>query len=97
MFFFKISIFFKVYSTNLKCPLHIASYALRIGVSVMELQGVEFVISHIFQRKRYTRTGNFNMYALGHFSRKRSQLKDQYNNIVIDCGSTLEISRAWSS
>ena len=33
--FFKISIF--LYSRSLKCPLHIASYALRIGVSVMEL------------------------------------------------------------
>ena len=26
-----------LYSRSLKCPLHIASYALRIGVSVMEL------------------------------------------------------------
>ena len=34
-FFFKISLF--LYSGSLKCPLHIASYALRIGVSLMEL------------------------------------------------------------
>ena len=33
--FFKISIF--LYSRSLKCPLHIASYALRIGVSVIKL------------------------------------------------------------
>ena len=30
---------------RMKCPLHIASYALRIGVSVMELQGAEFLNS----------------------------------------------------
>ena len=59
----------------MNCPLHIASYALRIGVSVTELQGSEFVISHTFQRKRYISiagTGSFIMYALGPFSRKRS-------------------------
>ena len=27
---------FLKYSRSLKCPLHIASYALRIGVSIME-------------------------------------------------------------
>ena len=59
----------------MKCPLHIASYALRIGVSVMELKGSEFLISHTFQRKHYISiacTGNVMMYALGPFSRKRS-------------------------
>ena len=47
-------------SRSLKCPLHIASYTLRIGVFVTELYGAEFVISLIFQRKRYipiARTG----------------------------------------
>ena len=33
--------------------LHIASYVLRIGVSVMELECAEFLISHTFQRKHY--------------------------------------------
>ena len=33
--FFQDSIF--LYSRSLKCPLHIASYTLKIGVSVMEL------------------------------------------------------------
>ena len=33
-----------------KCPLHIASYALRIGVAVMELYKA---LNHTFQRKRY--------------------------------------------
>ena len=45
----------------------------------MELYGSEFLISHTFQRKRYTsiaHTGNFIMYALGHFLRS-------YINIVI--------------
>ena len=45
----------------------------------MELYGSEFLISHTFQRKRYTsiaHTGNFLMYALGHFLRS-------YINIVI--------------
>ena len=36
------------YSRSLKCPLHIASYALRIGVSVMELLGSEVFISYAF-------------------------------------------------
>ena len=35
VFFQIINIIF-IYSRSLKCPLHIASYALRIGVSVME-------------------------------------------------------------
>ena len=39
--FFKIRIFFR----SMKCPLHFASYALRIGVSVMELQSAEYFIS----------------------------------------------------
>ena len=42
-FFFKISIFI------LKCPLHIASYALRIGVSV----------PHISTQALIARTGNY--------------------------------------
>ena len=47
-------------------PLHIASYTLRIGVSVIELYASEYLISHTFQRKHYTsivRTGNVIMYA----------------------------------
>ena len=52
-FFFKISILLDIQSRSLKCPLHIASYALRIGVSVMELKVSEFLISNRFQRKRY--------------------------------------------
>ena len=47
---------------------HISSYALRIGISVMEY-GSEFLISCTFQRKHYisiARTGNVIMYALGH-------------------------------
>ena len=62
--------FFK-YSRSLKCPLHIASYAMRIGVSVMDSG---FSISHTFLFKRYTsiaRTGNFIMCGLGPFSRKQ--------------------------
>ena len=49
--FFKFN-FFR-YSRSLKCPLHIASYALRIRVSVMKLQDTEFLISHTVQRKHY--------------------------------------------
>ena len=41
------------YSRSLKCPLHIASYTLRIGVSVMELLGSEVLISYAFQMMRY--------------------------------------------
>ena len=48
MFFFKIQFF-----RSLKCPLHIASYAPRIRVSVMELYSSEFLISHTFERKHY--------------------------------------------
>ena len=43
----------------------------------MEWEGSEFLISHTFQRKRYisiARTGNFIMYGLGPFSRKRFQI-----------------------
>ena len=40
--FFKISNFWIFKS--LKCPLHIASYTLRIGVSVVESEGSEFLI-----------------------------------------------------
>ena len=29
--------FFEILDRSLECPLHIASYALRIGISVMEL------------------------------------------------------------
>ena len=36
-----------------RSPLHIASYALRIEVSVMKLLGAEFLISHTFQCKHY--------------------------------------------
>ena len=59
--------------THVKCPLHIASYVLRIGVSVMELQGTEFLISHTFLCKHYISiacTVNFIMYAFGPFSQK---------------------------
>ena len=52
---------FFIYSRSLKCPLHIASYALRIGVSVMELFGSECLLKLI-------------IYALGPFSQKESQL-----------------------
>ena len=41
--FFKISNFWIFKS--LKCPLHIASYALRIGVSVVESEGSELLIN----------------------------------------------------
>ena len=64
--------FFFLHSRSLKCPLHITSYALRIEVSVMELYGSGFLISHT-HFKRYSsiaRTGNFIMYTLGHFSLK---------------------------
>ena len=65
MFFQDFNFF--LYSRSLKCPLHIASYAPRIGISVMELPGSEFLINHTFQRKRYisiTRNGNFiNVYV----------------------------------
>ena len=40
MFFQDFNFF--LYSRSLKCPLHIASYALRIGMSVMELYGSDF-------------------------------------------------------
>ena len=59
---------FNFYFRNLRSPLHIVSYSLTIEVSVMELKGAEFLISHAFQRKRYisiARIGNFMMYALG--------------------------------
>ena len=52
--------FLSKYSRSLKCPLqcpHIASYALRIGVSVIELYGFKLAI-HFKAR----RTGNFAMY-----------------------------------
>ena len=63
---------FCFYYRSLNCPLYIASYALRIGVSVMELLGSEFFIRHIFQCKHYisiAHTGNFIMYTLGPFLR----------------------------
>ena len=53
------------YCRSLKYPLHIASYALRIGVSVMELKGSEFLISHTFECKHdisVARTGNVIMH-----------------------------------
>ena len=37
-------VFIYLYSGSLKCPLHNHSYTLRIGVSVMELYGTEFMI-----------------------------------------------------
>ena len=48
------------YSRSLKCPLHIAFYALRIEVSIMELYGSEFLISHtyMYQHISNARTGN---------------------------------------
>ena len=73
--FFKISKF--LYSRSLKYPLHIASYTLRIRVSVMELKGTEFLINHTFQCKHYisiVRTENFIMHALGPFLQKRSHI-----------------------
>ena len=54
-----------------------SSYTLKIGVSVHGVVGAEFLISHTFQCKRYistASTGNFIMYALGPFSRKRSHM-----------------------
>ena len=44
----RMHVFQIFYSRSLKCPLHIASYALRIGVSVMELLGSEVLISYAF-------------------------------------------------
>ena len=52
-------------SRSLKCPLHIGFYALRVGVSVMELKCAELFINHTIQRKHYisiAHTGNFIMY-----------------------------------
>ena len=46
-------LYFNKYSRSLKCPLHIALYALRIEVSIMELYGSEFLISHTYQHKSY--------------------------------------------
>ena len=74
-YFFNISNF--LYSRSLKCLLHIASYALRIGVSAIELYDSEFFISHTFELKCYicvVRTGNFIMYALSPFLWKRSNM-----------------------
>ena len=54
------------------CFLRTENRSIRHGVVRSE-----FVISHTSQRKRYisiVRTGNFIMYALGPFSRKRSQI-----------------------
>ena len=76
----------------LKCPLHMTSYTLRIEVSVRELQGAEYLISHTQALISIARTGNFIMYALGPFSRKRSHTVCVY--ICRSCGmySTL---RSW--
>ena len=69
MFFSGFQIF--LYSRSMKCSLHIASYPLRIRVSVMELQGTEILISHTFQRKCYISIAHiFIMYALGPISQK---------------------------
>ena len=35
-------------SRSLKCLIHIASYTLKIGVSVIELLGSDFLISNTF-------------------------------------------------
>ena len=69
--FNKVNIF--LYSRS---PLHIASYALRIRVSVIELYDSEFLISHTFRYISIAhKTGNFIMYALGLFSLgKRSHI-----------------------
>ena len=53
MFFFFQDFNF-LYSRSLKCSLQIAFYVLRIGVSVLELYGAEFLIRHTFQRKHYS-------------------------------------------
>ena len=56
--------------SNVLYTLH-ASYALQIGVSLIELYGSECLINHIFQLKRFIAlTRNFKMYALGPFSWK---------------------------
>ena len=91
-FFFKISNL-----GSLKCSLHIPSYALRSEVSVMELQGSEFLISRTFQLKRYisiARTGNFIMYALGPFSRKRSRFTE-FVNVFMDMKSGVIEMSSW--
>ena len=57
-----------LYSRSPKCD--IASNALRIGVSVIELLDSKFLISHTFQCKHYIsilRTGNFITCVLGPF------------------------------
>ena len=38
-----------LYSRSAKCFLHIASYGLRIGISIMELLGSEYLISYAFK------------------------------------------------
>ena len=58
--FFQDFNFFDILEAGLKYSLHIISYAMTIVISVMELYGTEFVISHTFERNRYislARTG----------------------------------------
>ena len=93
--FFQDFIFFWVDIRSLKCPLHIASYALRIEVSVIELYmlGSEFSISHTFRRRRYisiARTGNLILYPLGPFSRKRSHIHVHIINYQNACSFGLQ-------
>ena len=77
MFFQDFDLLF-LYFRSLKCPLHIVSYALRIGSR--SCKGSEFLITHI----HFNATDTFLlrvlnmfytvMYALGPYSRKRSQI-----------------------
>ena len=65
----------------------------------MELQGSGFLISHTFQRNRditIARTGNFIMYALDPFSRKRSHiLRSQVSPLSIACMYGEQFSHAF--
>ena len=79
MFFFQDLNF--GYSRSLKCPLHIAFYALRIGVFV----------SHTFQHKHcifIAGAGNLIIYVLSPFSRK-------WSHILKDLDLALNLSRAF--
>ena len=67
---------FLLYARSLKCPLHIASYALRSEYPSSSCEALNFSLA-IHQRKCYisiARTGNFIMYTLGPFLRKRSHM-----------------------
>ena len=56
--FSRFSLLLFLYSRSLKCPLRIASYALRIGVSVMDS---EFFIASVYIS--IARTGNACLFA----------------------------------